>query len=100
MNARADKVRVRAFGQPIGIAGWPARFGSKAGATILPASVVQSDDGISLVLGDEVTPGDDLVRTTQAWVDNLEALFRQHPEEWTFALDKFWSQALRNSVPR
>jgi hypothetical protein len=33
-------------------------------------------------------------------VENLEALFREHPEEWTFALDKFWSQALRDSVPR
>lgn len=100
VNAAWDKVRAHAFGEPIGIAGWPARFGLKAGATILPATVVQTDDEISLVLGEEVTPGDDLVQTTQAWVDSLEALFRAHPEEWTFALDKFWSQVLRNSVRR
>ena len=98
VNARTDHVRVTAFGQPIGITGWPARFTAKTGATILPATVVQDADTISLILGDPVEPTDDLVATTQAWTDSLVALFHKHPEEWIFALDKFWSRALRDSV--
>lgn len=98
VHARSDHVRVTAFGQPVGITGWPARFTAKTGATILPATVVQDADTISLILGDPVTPTDDIVATSQAWTDSLVALFRKHPEEWVFALDKFWSRALRASV--
>lgn len=98
VHVRSDHVRVTAFGQPIGITGWPARFTAKTGATILPATVVQDADTISLILGEAVTPSDDLVATSQAWTDSLVALFRRHPEEWIFALDKFWSRALRDSV--
>lgn len=100
INSATDHVRVTAFGQPIGITGWPARFTAKTGATILPATIVQDAETISLILGDPVEPDDDLVATTQAWVDSLVALFHKHPDEWIFALDKFWSKALRDSVAR
>ena len=98
MDTANDIVRATAFDEPIGIAGWPARFGRKAGAPILPATVVQTADTISLHLGAAVEPSDDILQTTQAWVAELEILLRRHPEEWTFALDKHWSRILRNSA--
>lgn len=99
IDAAKDTVRAQAFGEPIGIAGWPARFASKAGAPILPATVVQAADTISLRLGAAVEPSDDTLATTQAWVAELEKLLRTHPEEWTFALDKYWSRILRDASP-
>ena len=95
IDAGRDLVRVEAFGQPVGITGWPARFSAKASAQILPATVVQGDAEISLMLGPVVTPTDDLVDTSQAWVHELEGLIRRHPEEWSFALDKHWSRVLK-----
>ena len=98
VHARSDTVRVSAFGQPIGLTGWPARFTPKSGSPIVAATVVQSKDAISLELGEAVQPSTDIIETSQAWIAELEKLFRKHPEEWTFALDKHWSRVLRNSV--
>jgi lauroyl/myristoyl acyltransferase len=95
IHAASDTVRASAFGQPIGITGWPARFALKAGVPIIPATVVQTEDTISLCLGATIEPGEDMLDTTQRWVSELERLLRKHPEEWTFALDKHWSRTLR-----
>ena len=97
VDAAEDTVRSTAFGEPIGITGWPTRFASKAAVPILPATVVQTADTISLRLGVAVEPSDDPLATTHAWVAELENLLRKHPEEWTFALDKHWSRVLRTS---
>lgn len=97
INSANDTIRVSAFGQPIGITGWPARFALKAGVPIIPATIVQTEDTISLCLGASIMPGEDPLETSQRWVTELESLFRQHPKEWTFALDKHWSKALRAS---
>lgn len=95
VDPTTDTVRATAFGQPVGITGWPARFARKAGAPILPAMVVQTKDAISLHIGAAIEPGVDLVATTQAWLTEMERLIREYPEEWTFALDKHWSRVLR-----
>lgn len=95
IEPKSDTVRAMAFGQPIGITGWPARFAPKAEVPIVPATVLQSKDSITLCLGDSVTASADLLETTQNWVAELEKMLRLHPQEWTFALDKFWSKALR-----
>lgn len=95
INSASDTVRALAFGQPVGIAGWPARFASKAGVPIIPATVVQTADTISLCLGASIEPSENLLDSTQQWLGELERLIRAHPEEWTFALDKHWSKALR-----
>ncbi|MGJ5620881.1 hypothetical protein [Sulfitobacter sp. MF3-043] len=95
INSASDTVRASAFGQPIGITGWPARFALKAGVPIIPATVVQTKDTISLCLGASIEPREDLLETTQQWLCELERLIRAHPEEWTFALDKHWSRAVR-----
>ena len=100
IDSRHDTVRVSAFGEPIGLTGWPARFTPKSGSPIVAATVVQTADAITLELGEAVHPTDDITQTSQAWIAELEKLFRQHPEEWTFALDKHWSRVLRNSVDR
>ncbi len=99
IDPAADTVRATAFGEPIGITGWPARFAWKAAVPIVPATVVQTDDTISLRIGAAVVPSEHILSTTQAWVSELERLLRTHPEEWTFALDKHWSGILRNSSP-
>ncbi len=95
IHTASDTVRVSAFGQPVGITGWPARFALKADVPIIPATIVQTENTISLCLGASIKPSQDLLETTQCWVDELERLIRKHPEEWTFALDKHWSRALR-----
>lgn len=98
IDAKFDTVRVSAFGQPIGLIGWPARFTPKSGSPIVAATIVQTEDTISLQLGEAVQPSNDIIETSQAWIAELEKLFRAHPEEWIFALDKHWSRVLRNSV--
>jgi lauroyl/myristoyl acyltransferase len=95
--AKKDKVRATAFGQPVGVAGWPVRFAAKAGVPIVPAMAVQSDDAITVEFGAPTWPTGDIVDATQAWVDRFEALVRAHPEEWTFVLDKHWSRVLRSA---
>ena len=100
ISSVSDVVRVDAFGEAVGMTGWPARFSAKAGATILPAFVVQTEDKISLRLGPAIRPTDDLIASTQAWTDEMIKLIRAHPEEWTFALDKHWSRTLKQARPQ
>lgn len=90
-----DVVRATAFGAQVGYGGWPTRFATKARAPILPAFVEQTDHGVSLILGETVTPTGDMSETTQAWVSEHERLIRAYPEEWAFSLDKHWSRVLR-----
>ena len=100
VEASRDTVRALAFGEAVGIPGWPARFAGRGKAPIIPVASVQTEDTITAVLGNAVVPNGDLVETTQAWVSELEAQFRAYPEEWAFALDKYWSRALRDSMTR
>jgi KDO2-lipid IV(A) lauroyltransferase len=95
VDAEADLVRALAFGQPVGVGGWPARFARAAGAPVVPAIVEQARGRLVLHLGEAVRPGEDLVAATQDWVRVLEGLLRAHPTEWTFCLDKHWSRVLR-----
>lgn len=97
VDAARDLVRVAAFGQPIGITGWPARFGNKAGVPIIPSTITQTKDTISLHLGNSIIADADVPGTTQRWTDELIRMVTTHPDEWTFALDKFWSKAMRAS---
>jgi len=96
IDPAADLVRATAFGQPIGVGGWPSRFARASGAPILPAMVVQSDTGIELMLGPAIAPDRDLAAVTQRWVTAMEDLILCHPSEWTFSLDRHWSRVLRS----
>jgi KDO2-lipid IV(A) lauroyltransferase len=98
MDPAAEIARVTAFGQPVGAAVWPARFARAAGVPILPAMVVQTDTSIELILGPTINPDDDLAATTQDWMSALEDLVSTYAPEWTFSLDKHWSEVLRSGA--
>lgn len=93
-----DIVRVTAFGEPVGYGAWPTRFATKARAPIVPAVVEQVPGKVRLICGQAVTPTPDLVATTQEWVSEIEALVRQHPDEWAFCLDKHWAGVLQRAA--
>jgi KDO2-lipid IV(A) lauroyltransferase len=88
-----DTVRVHMFGEPVGIAGWPARFAAKAGVPILPVMTEHTAENVTLHLGEPVTAGD-IRQTTQSWASALEAFFCRFPGDWIFAYDKHWARIL------
>lgn len=94
VNKRTDTIRAIAFGQPVGVVGWPARFAEKCRAPILPVMVEQTSEALTLHIGDAITPGCP-VRTTQAFVTALEQFCRQFPMDWGFVYDKQWARVLR-----
>ncbi|MFY0691007.1 MAG: hypothetical protein JXR14_03700 [Paracoccaceae bacterium] len=96
-DKRRDMVRAEAFGQPVGIAGWPARFAGKLGAPVLPGMVAQTKDAMILHLGTPLETGD-LEATTRALTRALEELVRAHPRDWLFVYDKFWTRALQRAA--
>ncbi len=97
VDTENDLVRAHAFGQPVGVAGWPARFAWKARVPIVAATIGQTDDTISLHIGQAVAPTPEVSGTTQTWLDELERKVLLYPHEWTFALDRHWSRALRDA---
>jgi len=92
-----DNVRAMAFGQPVGIAGWPARFAAKCKVPILPVMVEHSVDAVTLHIGEPII-ATGAVATTQKWLSALEQFFRRFPGNWIFVYDKHWSRLLRNPV--
>lgn len=88
-----DVWRVEAFNQPIGAAGWPARFAGKCKAPIFAGMVTQTEEEIALYLSDQIVV-DDQRAATQAWVSAFEDFFRRYPYDWGFIYDKFWSRAV------
>ena len=100
VNGKTDMVRATAFGEPIGIAGWPARFAARGKNPILPVMVDQTDSGMSLIMGEPIIPTKDIVETTQKWVSGMEQLVRAYPDEWAFSLDKYWSRVLTTASKR
>lgn len=95
ISKTSDTVRAMAFGQPMGIAGWPARFAAKCKAPILPVMVDQTEEAVTLHIGEPIT-ATDLITTTQEWVDAMQQFFRRFPSNWIFLYDKHWSRLLRN----
>jgi lauroyl/myristoyl acyltransferase len=97
VDTARGQVRATAFGQVVGVESWPTRFAMEAKVPVVPATVRQTDDGLSLFLGKESLPTHSIVESTQYWVDELEKLLRSNPEEWNFFLDKHWSRVLMES---
>jgi len=94
VNKSTDTIRARAFGQPVGVVGWPARFAEKCKAPILPVMVEQTSEALTLHISDAITPGCP-VQTTQSFVSSLEQLCRKFPMDWGFVYDKQWARVLR-----
>tara|TARA_R110002124_G_scaffold80862_2_gene213821 strand:+ start:4491 stop:5438 length:948 start_codon:yes stop_codon:yes gene_type:complete len=90
-----DTVRALAFGKPVGVAGWPARFAAKCKVPIVPVIVEQTPAAVILHLGEPIIASD-VLTTTQAWLSALEQFFKQFPGQWIFVYDKHWSRLLRN----
>lgn len=99
VDTARGQVRAIVFGQAVGVESWPTRFAIEAKAPIVPATVRQASDGVSLILGKAVFPTAGIVETTQDWVDELTNLLRANPEEWNFCLDKHWSRVLIDRHP-
>lgn len=97
IDTARGQVRATVFGQVVGLESWPTRFAMEAKVPIVPATVRQTDGGISLCLGKEGSPTHNIIEDTQYWVDELEKLLRSNPEEWNFSLDKHWSRVLIES---
>ena len=97
IDTARGQVRATVFGQVVGLESWPTRFAMEAKVPIVPATVRQTDGGISLCLGKESSPTHSIIEDTQYWVDELEKLLRSNPEEWNFSLDKHWSRVLIES---
>jgi lauroyl/myristoyl acyltransferase len=100
VDTARGQVRATVFGQVVGVESWPTRFAMEAKVPIVPATVRQTEDGLSLCLGKEISPTHSIVESTQYWVDELEKLLRSNPEEWNFFLDKHWSKVLLESQAR
>jgi KDO2-lipid IV(A) lauroyltransferase len=94
VDAARGQVRSVVFGQPVGVESWPTRFAMESKTPIVPATVRQTDTGVNLIIGKPVFSTDDVVQTTQGWIDELANLLRANPEEWNFCLDKHWSTVL------
>jgi KDO2-lipid IV(A) lauroyltransferase len=100
VDTARGQVRATIFGQVVGVESWPTRFAMEARVPIVPATVRQTEDGLSLCLGKDSSPTQSIVESTQYWVDELEKLLRSNPEEWNFCLDKHWSRVLLESQAR
>jgi KDO2-lipid IV(A) lauroyltransferase len=98
VDAARGQVRAVVFGQVVGVESWPTRFAMEAKAPIVPATVRQTGNGVSLILGKAILPAATVVETTQAWIDEIANLLRANPEEWNFCLDKHWSTVLIDST--
>lgn len=99
VSRTTDNVRVTVFGQPVGIAGWPARFAAKAKVPILPVMVEQTEDAVTLHLGEPISVGE-IQATTQTWASALECFFKRFPNDWIFAYDKHWARVLNAQAGR
>lgn len=93
VNADADTIETRAFGQPIHSPSWPARLSARLNVPILPG-YIHMDQGRITLFGDERYIEEDIRRATQRWVSCFEQRFRQYPSDWVFMLDKTWARIL------
>jgi KDO2-lipid IV(A) lauroyltransferase len=100
LDKARDMVRVTAFGEPVGMVGWPLRFAARPGSPILPAMVRQTDSAIILDLGPAMVPGADLQASTQSLATALEEFIRMSPRDWLFVYDKQWRRILRRAATR
>jgi phosphatidylinositol dimannoside acyltransferase len=92
-------VAVTFFGQRALLPGGPARFALRSGAPMLFGYVGRRPGDRTFYGGfsplDAYTPtGDeaaDVLALTQQWVTQLEALLRQHPDQW-YMFRRMWPE--------
>lgn len=95
-----DMVRVTAFGEPVGMVGWPIRFASKSGSPVLPGMVRQTETKMVLELGQPLASHGELQSGTQKIATALEKFVRAFPRDWLFVYDKYWVEVLRNAASK
>lgn len=67
-----------------------AEMALKYGASLVPVYAIRRDDGLSFdIRVEEPVPHSDPVTMTQALNDSLEALVREHPDQW-FWIHRRW----------
>ncbi|MGB6335041.1 MAG: hypothetical protein WBG93_07685 [Thermoanaerobaculia bacterium] len=88
-----DTIQVEVFGQPVWLPAWPSRFASRRDVPILPLYVRVEGERI-LMSVDEPFDEKDLVVSTQRWASSFEQSIREHPADWVFMFDKYWSRII------
>ncbi|HEU4923795.1 MAG TPA: hypothetical protein VFT23_12045 [Burkholderiales bacterium] len=87
-----DTVEVTAFGQHVSSPAWPARISARFGVPIVPIFQRMDGERITLLADEGYVVQEDLQQGTQRWMASFERLFRRHPSDWVFMLDKHWSR--------
>ena len=87
-----DTVEVTAFGRHVSSPAWPARISARFGVPIVPIFQRMDGERITLLADEGYVAQEDLQQGTQRWMASFERLFRRHPSDWIFMLDKHWSR--------
>jgi lauroyl/myristoyl acyltransferase len=86
-------VRVRMFGQEVGLAGWAAKIAVKMRVPIVPAWFQSSGRQLRVIVGEPILSGD-----IQTAVQHYAAFFEQQiladPASWAYLADKHWQGLL------
>jgi KDO2-lipid IV(A) lauroyltransferase len=87
--AGIDGIFIHFFGQPAFTPTGPAWIALHSGAPIIPGGVIRTSRGLEVVMGETIWPNTDatdrateIERLTQGWSQAIEALIRQHREQW------------------
>lgn len=97
LRKNEDSAEVKIFGQSIRMVAWPARFGIRRGAPLVPTYVRVDGGRIALELAPPFL-GKDVESATQRWAAHFEEWFRQHPSDWIFMYDKRWAKVIADAA--
>lgn len=91
-------VRTRFFGRETGTAAGLALMADRTRAPVLPSYTYRNPDGSSTIVFETPVPfvdmgsrDENIARMTQAYADTLEAIVRQHPEQWMW-IHRRWKE--------
>ena len=95
---RPDMIQVEAFGQPVWLPQWPAKFSAKTGLPILPGFMHMQPNGHITIACGEPYIADDTREATQRWMTFFETQIRESPSDWFFCFEKRWARLLAKAA--
>jgi KDO2-lipid IV(A) lauroyltransferase len=89
-------VRTKFFGHETGTAAGLATIALRTGAPVLPSYDYRKTDGKHVVvfeapIHDQSLTDENIARITQTYTDKIEAIIRQHPEQWMW-IHRRWKE--------
>jgi lauroyl/myristoyl acyltransferase len=97
LDRTGHSIRVRMFGQEVGLSGWAARIAARTQVPLIPAWFRASGREQQVIVGEAIVT-QDVRAAVQHYAQFFEQQILRDPASWAYLADKHWQEVLQRTA--